>query len=261
MPVIDLPNGLTVQATTTAEAVYLYREIFVERQYACWDEGTGPATVVDVGANIGMFSMFALAEWSPRKLLAIEAIPDVTELLRANLAGYPNATVIGTAVGAAHGRADFGYYPRCTIMSGRHYDVDHDRATVIQSAQLRSVHLSDVAKSKLARDVSAMADQQFAEVQQLQVDVRPLDELLAEHGIGQVDILKIDVEGDELAVLQGLGSRSDRVRCIVTEVDTSRVQWADMVGWFTTNGFALREMPRGPGDLPSMRMILATRRS
>jgi FkbM family methyltransferase len=131
---------------TVAEAVYLHREIFVERQYACWQAGSGPTTVVDVGANIGMFSMFALDEWSPSRLLAIEAVPDVTEMLRANLAGHPNVTVIGTAAGAADGQANFGYYPQCTIMSGRHYDVDHDRATVIRSAQLRATHLSDVAK-------------------------------------------------------------------------------------------------------------------
>lgn len=260
MQPVDLPNGTTIVAPNKAEAVHLYREIFVEGQYvaAGWQPPRTPV-IVDVGANIGMFSLFALSTWAPARVVAIEAIPDVAAALTHNLAGFDNVTVLNLAAGTEKGTAEFGYYPRCTIMSGRHYDTDHDRAAVLSSAAQRAADLPTAVRVKLERDVRAIADEQFAEVLHRSVPVRRLDAVLAEHRVAHVDLLKIDVEGDELAVLRGLGAYAADVDAVIVEVDTWRVDWDETCAWLGANDFSFRELPRGPGDLPTMRMVFASR--
>jgi FkbM family methyltransferase len=49
------------------------------------------------------------------------------------------------------------------------------------------------------------------------VDVRTLDDILSEHGVVDVDFIKIDVEGAEAAVLEGLDLLKWRPRVVVVE--------------------------------------------
>jgi FkbM family methyltransferase len=44
--------------------------------------------------------------------------------------------------------------------------------------------------------------------------VRPLSSVIEELGIVQIDLLKIDVEGDELLVLKGLGEQDWKKVCL-----------------------------------------------
>lgn len=62
MTLITLPNGLTLETPNSREAQILYREIFEGGSYTRHgiDVGNG-ATVLDVGANVGAFSV-ALAQ-------------------------------------------------------------------------------------------------------------------------------------------------------------------------------------------------------
>jgi FkbM family methyltransferase len=49
------------------------------------------------------------------------------------------------------------------------------------------------------------------------VDVRTLDDILSEHGVADIDFIKIDVEGSEAAVLEGLDLNKWRPRVVVIE--------------------------------------------
>jgi FkbM family methyltransferase len=49
------------------------------------------------------------------------------------------------------------------------------------------------------------------------VDVRTLDDILSEYGVGDIDFIKIDVEGSEAAVLEGLDLSKWRPRVVVIE--------------------------------------------
>ena len=55
-----LPSGLAIHAVSTLDIDFLYREIFEQRTYV--QHGitiTEGSTVMDCGANIGLFSIFA----------------------------------------------------------------------------------------------------------------------------------------------------------------------------------------------------------
>ncbi|NEE35838.1 FkbM family methyltransferase, partial [Streptomyces sp. SID7982] len=59
-PVRELPGGITVFHHNTSETDFVYDEIFTREEYLrggiTIDNGD---TVVDVGANIGLFTLFA----------------------------------------------------------------------------------------------------------------------------------------------------------------------------------------------------------
>ena len=118
---ITLPNGLQVEAIEPFEAHALYHEIYEMGVYnghgICIDEGD---TVVDVGANIGLFSILMLQSAPHLQLFAVEPVPLLHDLLRNNLkryAGTSQVELLPVALAAQSGEAEFIYTPHSTMTS------------------------------------------------------------------------------------------------------------------------------------------------
>lgn len=128
-------------------------------------------TYFDVGANIGLLSVPVLACRSDVKIVSIEASPHTLPFLRKTHAAAKspeNWTVIGAAVGAQSGKAEF--------WSGGGATGAFDG-------------LKDTGRSGKKRPV--------------QVSIRTLDEIWRELGSPFVSVMKMDIEGGESAALQG----------------------------------------------------------
>jgi FkbM family methyltransferase len=126
------------------------------------------ATVVDVGANIGYNTVHAARLAGPRgRVVAVEPTPDNLEVLRRNVQAAELTNVVVEPVAA-----------------GR---VPGVRELFVRGA--RSAVNSLFAESCYASVTDV-----------LQVAVLPLDELVE----GRADVVKIDVEGAELDVLEGM---------------------------------------------------------
>lgn len=83
-----LPNGMQIQHWQKSETDFLYEEIWgSESAYAGEDKitFTPGATILDAGANIGMFSMYAAYRCKgDATIYSFEPIPTTFEVLRAN---------------------------------------------------------------------------------------------------------------------------------------------------------------------------------
>jgi FkbM family methyltransferase len=125
------------------------------------------STVVDVGANVGYFSLLAATAVGPGGAVhAVEALPSTVDLLRRNLAlnGTANVVVHPVAVGDRPGEVEMFKASESFIGSS-------------------STHSGEVSEGRVPRVT--------------------LDDLLAGVGGAEVTLLKIDVEGDEESVLRG----------------------------------------------------------
>jgi FkbM family methyltransferase len=216
-----LPNGWIVEEMTRSETDYLYTEIVVDRLYDLpgIDDLSG-GFVVDVGANIGLFALQAASRWGPESIMCIEAIPDVRQVLRHNVAANVaqfstpiDVVVPDVAAGAKTGWTEFVFYPDYSMMSGRLADPAADLALVREYA---AGQLNEDDEEAWA-DLDAVLSSRFG-LELRRVEVAPLSELCASVGRPVIDLLKVDVEGDELTVLDGLGDL--RVRNAVVEVDS-----------------------------------------
>ncbi|NBN80150.1 FkbM family methyltransferase [Microvirga tunisiensis] len=152
---------------------------------------------VDVGANIGTYSLFAAA--CGAEVLAVEASPDTADKLAFNLAANDAAGVrlVRTAVGAEAGELSLWREPS-----------NAGFATLVE----------DLTRGEWAGNWSAF-----------RVPVRPLADVVTEAGLTGIDVLKIDVEGFEDRVLVPYlttTSRSLWPRAILIETNC-RPHWTE----------------------------------
>ena len=84
-----LPNGLEIVELKPYETDYLYQEIFRDECYLRHGIRLNDGdTVVDIGANIGLFSLFVMSRCRNPAIYAFEPSPVVGELLKANCGAY-----------------------------------------------------------------------------------------------------------------------------------------------------------------------------
>jgi FkbM family methyltransferase len=156
---------------------------------------------IDVGANMGFFS--AIASELVGKMgnvFSIEANPSILEILKSNTPNL-NATIINSAVGNRCGTTEF-YVTDDTVNSG-------------------------IAQSPFVKNN-----------QKITIPILTLDKLMEDKTFpdNRANFIKIDVQGDEVAVLEGakkLINCNDRL-CIL-------VEWAP--GWMEMAGYKLNDLP------------------
>jgi FkbM family methyltransferase len=143
------------------------------------------AVVVDVGANLGEWAVpLARAVGASGRVLAIEPVPRSAAALELTFAanGLRQAKAIRCALGAADGTAELAV----PIVTGPRVDTGTARIARAGSGEER-----------------------------LQVALRCLDSLVAEHRLGRLDLIKIDVEGGERQVLDGGAVALERFRPVL----------------------------------------------
>jgi FkbM family methyltransferase len=215
-------GDLEVFCLNVEEARFVYEEIFRDQTYLrrgiCVREGD---CVFDVGANIGMFAIY-LARRSPGiRLHCFEPIPEVFEALEANAELHRlDARLHEFALGEASGEARFTFYPRNSVMSGRHPEADRDRATTASFLANRSPAFAAKLRESEAhrRHADAMMEQLF-DARELTCPVRTLSEVIESEGVEHVNLLKIDAEKSEHEVIAGIApSDWRRIGQVVVEV-------------------------------------------
>jgi FkbM family methyltransferase len=144
---------------------------------------------VDVGANIGALALPVAAQRPDARIVCIEADPEIVPLLQWNIMnnGRSNVTVVKCVAGPAKGEKSF--YP----------------------APAEKFGMGSLGPQFGATPVIL---QQCA-----------LDEVLDELAVGNVDVVKLDIEGAEFGALHGLGRRlrSNKPPIIILEF----TDWAE----------------------------------
>jgi len=238
---LTLPNGLQVQQFNQAETEHFYHDIFDNRVYhRNGIELADDAIVFDVGANIGLFSLYASRAASRSLIFAFEPAPPVFELLRRNLSSIGDrATLFNVGVGAERGKLNLTFYPRSTGMSSFHAD----------GAEEREV-LSAIMQNQLEEGMRGMTEVMSAadeilelrfEARTFECDVFALSEVIRTHQVPRIDLLKIDVQKSEFEVLLGIDDAQwPLVRQVVIEVHDIDGRVAQVSEFLRARGFAVQ---------------------
>lgn len=144
-------------------------------------------TVLDVGANVGAWSLLAAAAFPNATIYALEIVPSTAETLRARTAGVSRIKVFD------HGLAD------------------HTGTLTVRFNPAATTHttFTDYPHGWAGERIDAR--------------VMRGDEFLAREGIASVDLLKLDVEGAEHLVLRGLGPALSERRIRFVQFEYGRV--------------------------------------
>lgn len=227
------PAGeLLVAQLNRTETDFLYREIFVQNAYLRHGIGL-PAdpVVVDVGANIGMFSLLVAQRSSGARIIAVEPVAELAHATSVNAELHgADVTVLNCGLGSRSGEVAFSYYPNNTLMSGMYGDIEEDRAV------LRS-YLRTAPEAELGTEFDRLVDDRMrAEPRRCRLTT--LTEVVATHGIDRIDLLKIDVEKAEADVLVGIDpSTWERIDQIVLEVHDLDGRLRAVLDQLATRGF------------------------
>ncbi|GBF75723.1 hypothetical protein PA598K_04151 [Paenibacillus sp. 598K] len=214
-----LPNGLEVYQNNEGETSFLYDEIFRKEMYfrhgiALEDN----STVLDVGANIGMFTLFVNSKSAGCRVYAFEPLPPTYEILKLNTSALPGVTIVNCGLSDENKEAAFAYFPTMSTDSVQlKYREDHDKDLRFG---LLNHYRDDFANERsLNRFVDHVMTPRMMKEQVYRCQLTTIADIMRRYELTQVDLLKIDVEKSEFEVLEGIG-RDDwtRIRQVVMEV-------------------------------------------
>lgn len=216
---MELPNGLKIVQFNQAETLHFYHDIFDTEVYGRNGiQIPADAVVFDVGANIGLFSLFVGQKASRATIYAFEPAPPLfAALVRNTQAHTGTMRLFNRGISAAQGSETLTFYPYSTGMSTFHADLDEERE-VLRAIATNQHAQDDKAPSELLDHLDEILDSRFAATP-YQCEISTLSQIIDDEGVERIDLLKIDVQKSELEVLEGLEDRHwPMVRQIVIEV-------------------------------------------
>jgi FkbM family methyltransferase len=146
-------------------------------------------TMLDVGAHVGYYTRhFAQLVGETGRVLALEPHPRTFAILQDNVGRFPQVTPVRAAAAETEGTAELHDYLIMSASGSLHYDPS------LAELQKSTTHAGDVAPRLSGRFAAST----------FTVHTMPIDSLLAEHGIEQLDAVKMDIEGAEINALQGM---------------------------------------------------------
>lgn len=191
---------LSVIDENDADTKYIYDEVFGEKIYAHRDMRIpNNPTIMDVGANIGIYTVWAQRLYRPQAIYSYEASPRTFAYLQDNVARLidqkvTKASSFNRAMASSPGQKLILH--QSTRVSGISTLLDKSKVDWIGKASAsQQLETHEVATSTVSAEIEA-------------------------NGIAAVDILKIDVEGYFLEVLKGIAPKDfSKIKNIVAEVD------------------------------------------
>ena len=215
----ELPNGMTVFSLNQGEMEYMYNGIFEERLYLkhgiTLDDG---ACIFDIGANIGMFSLFAHHMCKGAVIYAFEPIPRISKVLNLNMSLFGiNGAVFEYGISHNQDEAIFSFYPNLSVFSGRFSNRDEEIETV--KAFIHNHLLSEGKEDELAEvQMKTFLEERMSKLS-ITCPMKTISQVIRESNINKIDLLKISAEKSEKDILRGIDKEDwGKIRQLVIEV-------------------------------------------
>lgn len=235
---LRLADGFEIVCQTATEARFLYHDIFEKEIYCRHGVSLdGVETVFDVGANIGMFTLFVGTRCPQAQVYAFEPAPPLFEILRENVGRFGvRAELFHCGVAAAAGTAELTFYPNSSGMSSFHADRKEEEEA------LRNLMANELREGEPGmEELMEHADDLLAERLRsctFECALRPLSEVIRERAVERIDLLKVDVQKSELDVVRGVDEEHwPRIRQVVLELHNTDNQYSWLHGFLTERGF------------------------
>ena len=166
-------------------AWWSFYEIFIKKEYDLVEEGD---IVVDVGANIGLFSLFAMLKGAS-KIISIEPDKRNCAYLKQNLNEFPKIIIIEEAISNKDGYIEF---------------------FTSEISSINSTIKNEENFSNFTKEI----------IQSYEVPCMSSSSLIKRYGITKIDFLKIDCEGGEFSFFENLDIDflNNKISKIVCEV-------------------------------------------
>lgn len=248
-----LPNQMEVCCLQNNEEVFLIYEQ-VQEYFKHGIEINKGDTVFDVGANIGLFSLWVYKACSENVFIyAFEPIPSTFQVLEENIERLNSKTIKTIPCGLSQYShlQNFDFYPNTTSISTAYPDGTPAERDKFKKAALQKIDNIRSSKDKSSPLywytklpyflLSFVLDRKLKKafvVKQVECKLKTLSEVIREYQVQYIDLLKIDVEKSELDVLLGIESADwIKIKQIVLEVHDLENRVEKVKALLASNGF------------------------
>jgi FkbM family methyltransferase len=226
-----LPNGLEIAHNNKNETDLLYLELFEERTYLRHGISLRDGDCVfDIGANVGLFTLFVHESCANAKTYSFEPIPQTFAVLSTNVNLYAlNGRVYECGLSRVPGTAQFTFYPHVSASSGMYADA-HEEEQVTRAFMTNQ-------DASLAAYADELLEGRF-ESQTFTCQLRTVSDVIRENEVERINLLKLDVEKAELDVLMGIEAGDwARIDQVVMEVHDIGGRLATITSMLEAHGF------------------------
>lgn len=217
-----LPNGLPVAHLNKNETDYIYNEIFILQAYLRHGITINDGDcIVDAGANIGLFTVFASQLAQNLKIISFEPNPAAFACLKANAEAWGKGVkCMPIGLSNENKSANLTFFEGMSLLSGFYADAATEREVV--KNYVFNLDPESRQNEQVSAAISEIIDDRFnARVESTQLHT--LSSIIKKEGIERIDLLKINVEKSELDVLLGLSPDDwPKIRQLVIEVDLEK---------------------------------------
>jgi FkbM family methyltransferase len=162
-----------------------------------WLTVLGINTVLDVGANVGEFAKLAREVFPGAAIYSFEPLPDCFAELRSALPGDTNFFPLETGVGSREQTLDF-------------YRSFHSPSSSF-------LKMEEFHKEAFPESTNGQA------AEPLQISVKTLDSLLSDKELRPNILVKIDVQGFEMEVIEGAKGTLDAAKVAILEMSFAKL--------------------------------------
>ena len=205
---LNLRNGLVLASPVDEPLLTHFQEVWVDRCYDFEGYTIAPGhVIIDIGANVGVFSAWAASVSPEVRVLALEPSPQICTFLRRNVGvnRLHNVTVVEQACGGERGEVTL-------------YTRGHEG--------LNSIYCQD----NLASRFKPLA----------RVSMMTLDDVFERFELSRCDLLKLDCEGAEYEIiLSASDSTLEKIARVAMEYHVGLNQYVpgDLVRRLAATGF------------------------
>ncbi|KAJ3547695.1 hypothetical protein NM208_g1382 [Fusarium decemcellulare] len=246
--ILDTPEGISFYHQSDEEARWLYDEIFKER---CYDTVRLPEKplIIDAGANIGLFTLFAKKNYPAAQIMAFEPASENVEIMKQNISLHKlsDVEIYECALGSKNETRNLTFFPNTP-----------SNATLCTDE--KDQWLKFIA-DKISPEI---ADRMGYGARETPVSVKRLSDFLHDReNLTRVDLLKIDVEGGELDVIEGVDDKHlPLIQNIVMEVWDPNGQLEAAKKALQSKGYTVEAslVPWKMGRAETLKMYMVTAR-
>lgn len=245
-----LPDGSVVDCMNPGETEIIYREIFGDRVYARHgiDIRDGD-TILDIGANIGLFALFVNRTGARANLFCFEPAPATFAVLERNIARHAlrGVRLFNAGIAGARGEALLQFMPNFTVSSTFRPD---DSAEQAERNEQFTINAIETSPSRLLaagfrllprfvkRLVARIVMRAYAKRVAVACPLLSVSDVIRDQGLERIDLLKVDAEGVEDEILAGIAPEHwPLIRQVTVEVHRGPEQLAAVRSLLESHGF------------------------
>jgi FkbM family methyltransferase len=195
---IRYPFYLRIPSSDT----YTYHSIILNQDYQFKTNKT-PQVIIDAGANIGLASIYFANQYPQAKVIAIEPETENFQLLKKNVAPYPNIIPLQAALWHTEGKVHLGV------------GIGSQDGFMTEEIQ------SEINSGDILGEVESLT----------------IDSIMSTYDLEKIDILKVDIEGAEKEVFGSSQTWIDKVDSIVVELHERMKPGCNRSFYNGSNGF------------------------